>query len=139
MPGLLRPALLVLFLSAVCAIFIAELSPLWQSGLLMATVLEVAFALYRMHAFRAFTLDRDDAGTYYRDEGCGLMPIASVRWQDFGYLAVLDYTQQGRCRRALWWLPLLPLAQRRQIRLWMNAPVSSDAAEMPSILVNPVL
>lgn len=138
-PGHAGLVLCVITAIAIGCLLISDLTPLWLYVLIAAVVLEFLYGIFRIREFRPFTLDRDDKDCFCINEGCGLMSISDVRWQDFGYLAVLHYCRGGRVRTAVWWLIWMPEPQRRQLRLWMNAPATAESNELPSILVNPVL
>lgn len=137
-PALARQALTVLLVIAISCIIGSDTGLLWQAILTGAALFEAWVGLKSISDFKPFTLQRDAADGYCMDDGCGLKPISGVHWRDFGYLAIQHYHQDGRRRAALWWLLLMPVRQRRQLRLWMNVPATRDVAELPSILVNPV-
>lgn len=124
---------------AIGCLLISDLSAFWRNVLFGALVLEVLHGLYRIRGFRPFTLDRDRNGFFLMNEDNGPMPVSDVRWQDFGYLAVMHYSRKDAAGSALWWLGRMPEPQRRQLRLWMNASATAKTPELPSILVNPVI
>ena len=139
MPGHAYLMLAVVSAIAIGCLLIADLSVFWRNVLFGALVLEVLHGIHRIRRFRPFTLDRDRNGCFRVSQSGCLMPISDVRWQDFGYLAVMHYSRQGTAGSALWWLGRMPEPQRRQLRLWMNASATAKTPELPSILVNPVI
>lgn len=130
---------LMVFIIAVGCLLISGLDPVWRCVLLPTALAEALRGFHRIRAFRPFRLDCDVSGCYRVNDGSGPVPISGMRWQDFGYLAVLHYRREGRPRSAVWWLAGMPEPQRRQLRLWMNAPATGKAKELPSVLVNPVI
>ena len=139
MPAHAFHVLCVLLITALGCLLFSALSPFWRYTLLVAAVVEALHGFHRIRAFRPFTLDRDRSGCFLVNDGRGPLPISDMRWQDFGYLAVLQYSREGRSRSAVWWLVGMPEPHRRQLRLWMNASAMEKATELPSILVNPVI
>ncbi len=139
MPTHAHHLVFVVFITAVGCLLISDLSRFWRYVLLLSAVLETLNGFHRIRDFRPFSLDCDGSGCFCVNEGSGPMPISGMRWQDFGYLAVLHYCREGQPRSAVWWLVGMPEPQRRQLRLWMNAPATGKPKELPSVLVNPVI
>lgn len=110
----------------------------WKLACLLVLSVETVHGLRTIRRFRPFHLSRDAEGDYACVEGSDVRPLQEVRWQDYGLLLVLDGSLHGQRCRYFWWLPMLPPAQCRQLRLWIKRPKTKQA-EMPSILVNPVL
>ena len=138
-PVLARPMLAVLLVLALSCIVWSDTGRLWQCILAGAALFEARRGLESIRDFKAFTLQRDATSIYRLDDGCGVSAISAVRWCDYRYLAIQHYVEDGRACSTVWWTALMPVPQRRQLRLWMNAPATQDAKELPSLLVNPVL
>jgi hypothetical protein len=139
MPGHAYLMLAVVSAIAIGCLLISDLSAFSRNVLFGALVLEVLHGIHRIRSFRPFTLNRDRNGCFLMNQGTVPMPVSDVRWQDFGYLAVMHYSRQGTPGSALWWLGRMPEPQRRQLRLWMNDSATAKTPELPSILVNPVI
>lgn len=138
MPVHARLALLVLAGIAACCIFYCGMPPLLRGVCLVAVVFELLVGGMWIQKFKTFRLACDAEGGYWLSDAQGVWPLFYVNWQDYGFLLVFDYRIDSRRHRAFWWPYGLPLAQRRQLRLWMNASKNTGATEMPSLYVNPV-
>ena len=130
-----------------CATLAASLLSLMASAapaalavpLAAAAVLYTGLCMRSMLRAEAFVLALAADGRFGRELAGGFEPLDAVRWQDFGYLAVLRCRHEGQPAVHFWWRRLLPEGQRRALWRMMNASATGKLENPPSLIVNPLL
>lgn len=133
------PLLCILWVVSVLCLAESAVTPGLAAVSAAMAALYTWFCIKRIKHAQSFALVLAADGHLGLEQAGVVEQLAAVRWQDFGYLAVLRCRYKGKPAVYFWWCHLLAPEHRRVLRRLMNATAIDKLEKPPSLIVNPLL